>query len=367
MKKRKSSYRKPLRKNSLLPAYIALVVSLVVLSAFVLLGLASMLLIHYGILPRDVDLGTGSLWFLIAIIVAITIAVTWLIMRKIMRPIEDVRIAVRKVSEGDFTVKLNEDSLFGSVREMNIDFNSMVEELSEKQILNNDFAAAMSHEMKTPLAAIEGYATLLQSKNLSQGQREEYLNRIILNTRSVSSLTSDILKLSRLENESETPELVEYSLDEQIRLAILALEGKWSLKGLDFEIELEEIPYLGRENLTNTIITNILSNAVKFSPQGGKVTVTLSKGSDDIYFGVKDEGPGMDKKEVRHIYERFYRSEKARRHEGNGLGLALVKKCVDIIGAKIEVETEPGEGSLFKVYFPLPGEPAKAETPSPEA
>ena len=271
------------------------------------------------------------------------------------RPLEiilDISDASKEVAKGNFNVHLDENIPAKEVRELAHNFNIMTKELAGTEMLRNDFVENVSHEFKTPLTAIEGYVTLLQKKDLSDEKREEYTKRILTNTRRLNSLVGNILLLSRLENQEIAISKTRFSLDEQIRETLLMLEEQWSRKKLDLDIELEECNYLGSADLLAQVWQNLLGNAFKFAPENSTVRIILRQNESGIFVEVSDAGPGIPAELQKRIFEKFYQGDTSRSSQGNGLGLALVKRIVDLHDGRISVQSVIGEGSTFTVQLP---------------
>jgi signal transduction histidine kinase len=225
----------------------------------------------------------------------------------------------------------------------------MAHELNSTEILQTDFVSNVSHEFKTPINAIEGYSTLLQgSETLAPGDRE-YVDKILLNTQRLSSLVGSILLLSKLENQQIPTNQKEYRLDEQIRQSVVALETAWVQKDIELDVELERISYLGSEPMMRHVWDNLISNAIKFSPQGGAVKLQLGKKGRKLVFTIEDPGPGLSEEARKHIFDKFYQADNSHKQEGNGLGLALVKRILTIEKGQITAENIPEGGCRFSV------------------
>lgn len=282
----------------------------------------------------------------------VSFTLTLLASRYFFSPIHDLIVALNAVAKGDFKIRLPETRIWSDLHEVNINFNRMVKELNSIELLQSDFIQDVSHEIKTPLAAIEGYATLLSSCSLTAEQKE-YLDRILESSRRLSSLTGNILTLSKLENQQILPEKKLFLLDEQLRQCILSMEPLWSEKNIDLDIDLQEVRYSGNESLLSQVWTNLLSNAIKFTPKGGTITVCLVNLESGIRVSFKDTGIGMDEDVQAHIFNKFYQADHSRNSSGNGLGLALVKRILVLSGGDIQVESSPGHGSVFTVTLPV--------------
>lgn len=290
---------------------------------------------------------------LILIGVMVSTFLTIWISRRLLRPIEHLIESMRLVAEGDFSVRLPESHQDTPIDNMNRNFNKMVKELNSIEMLQSDFIQNVSHEFKTPLAAIDGYASLLEDAPLEEEYHSYALN-ISKSTRQLSTLTGNILKLSRLEQQAIVTEKEYYFLDEQLRKAILSLEPLWDKKKLNIDLELPAVEYYGNPGLIYQVWTNLFSNAIKFTPSQGSILVEMNEDSQGIKVAIHDTGSGMDDDVIRHIFDKFYQGEHSRHVEGNGLGLALVKKILDLCGGTIEVSSRPDCGSTFSVWLPKP-------------
>lgn len=292
-------------------------------------------------------------WY--AIIAGIIAGVITLIFvsKMVARPIVSLNEAMKKVSQGDFTPKLDSHSSgIHEIRESYESFNRMTKELASTEILQTDFVSNVSHEFKTPINAIEGYTMLLQDTVVSEEQNE-YVEKILYNTKRLSELVGSILLLSKLENKGIQNRFEFFCLDEQIRKAIVSLEHKWTAKNIEFDVDMETIVYRGNESLLYHVFANLIDNAIKFNREGGKITVRLEKRETNIVFSVSDEGPGIDDNAKHHIFDKFYQANNSHSGEGNGLGLALVKRILDIHKGSIEVNNnEDGIGCTFTVTLP---------------
>ena len=236
--------------------------------------------------------------------------------------------------------------------ELSHNFNIMAEELRSNEYLHKEFVSSVSHEFKTPIASIEGYATLLQNHNLSSEKHDHYVEKILENSRRLTNLSGNILMLSKLENQEIVLGKTEYQLDEQIRKCILMLENKWSAKNIEFDLELPRQIYYGSESLLEQVWINILDNAIKHSSVGGIVHINIRQTDTQLTVTIADHGDGMTEDVKKHIFEKFYQGDSSRKAEGNGLGLALVKRIVELCKGTVIVESSPGTGAMFFVTLP---------------
>lgn len=290
------------------------------------------------------------LWLLVfSVIIGITVSIVINII--LLRPVVKLSKAMKQVAAGDFGIRLKSNSGIQEIRDSYDSFNLMVGELEATETLQTDFVANVSHEFKTPINAIEGYATLLQGG--SDGpQQQGYVERILMNTRRLSTLVGNILLLSKVSNHSIPVAKATYRIDEQIRQAIVLLEPQWTAHNVDFDVDMDEITWTGPENLMHHVWSNLIGNAIKFGPEGGLVQINLKHTDGRYEFSVTDSGSGVPEEERQRIFHKFYQLDSSHTQEGNGLGLALVKQIVDGCGGDISVENLPEGGCKFTVKLP---------------
>ncbi len=275
--------------------------------------------------------------------------VTGFLSRLFFDPIKKLGDAMETVARGDFSVRLDTGEGAREIREIYAGFNLMVHELASTEILQTDFVSNVSHEFKTPINAIEGYTTLLQGgENLDEDQKR-YVQKILFNTHRLSDLVGNILLLSKIENQSIPTNQIRYSLDEQIRQSIVALEPAWEPKDIEFDVDMDRVDFLGSENLMRHVWDNLIGNAIKFSPRCGLVRIRLRQQGWQILFTVEDQGPGITEEAQKHIFDKFYQADSSHKEEGNGLGLALVKRVLTLEGGRIQAENIRGGGCRFTV------------------
>ncbi len=275
--------------------------------------------------------------------------VTGFVAKVFFDPIGQLRKAMEKVADGDFSVRLEGKYSSKEIMEIYSGFNLMAHELAATEILQTDFVSNVSHEFKTPINAIEGYSMLLQGGENLDGEQREYVDKILFNTQRLSSLVGSILLLSKLENQQIPTDQTSYRLDEQIRQSIVCMEPAWEKKDIEFDVEMEKVEYIGNENMMRHVWDNLIGNAVKFSPRGGTVEIHLIRRGESIVFTVDDCGPGLTEEAQRHIYDKFYQADSLHKHEGNGLGLALVKRIVSIEKGEVVAENLKDGGCRFTV------------------
>lgn len=297
------------------------------------------------------SMGVGTYWVAMAVVAAIIIH--QVSCAKYDKPMRRLSRAMRAVAQGDFTVSVqpvHKRNKFDYMDLMFEDFNSMVHELSSIETMKDDFIANVSHEIKTPLAVIRGYASALQRGKLSEEEQREYAATIASASESLSVLISNILRLNKLENQEIVPNAAPYDLTRQLSDCALAHEEQWERKHIDFDAQLEErVMILADESMLEIVFNNLIANAIKFTEPGGRIVLRQEKAGGDVVVTVSDTGCGMDEETVKHIFDKFYQGDSSHSREGNGLGLALVKRVLDISGGSIAVRSAPGEGSEFIV------------------
>ena len=267
-------------------------------------------------------------------------------------PITQLGDAMKKVADGDFSVRLTADKGIREIEDIYANFNLMAKDLGATEILQTDFVSNVSHEFKTPINAIEGYATLLQGDENLSPEMEQYVEKILFNTKRLSGLVGNILLLSKVDNQVIQSRVSTFRLDEQIRQSVVLLEPKWEEKDLEFDVDLERVEYTGNESMLMHVWNNIIGNAIKFDPPGGYVGIKMKQRDGEITVTVEDSGPGVDEEAKKHIFDRFYQADSSHKEEGNGLGLALVKRIVDANKGRVTVENRIGSGCRFTVVLP---------------
>jgi len=277
--------------------------------------------------------------------------------RKIMvdRPVKQILKATEQITAGDFNVKLKPSHLYKNYDAYDVimeNINKMAEELSRNEVLKSDFISNVSHEIKTPLSVISNYALMLGDEGLSAAEKEEYTKKIISATARLTSLVANILKLNKIENQA-IGEKKNIPLGDFLGEIILGFEGAIEEKNINLECDIADITVSADKTFMEIICGNLLSNAVKFTDEGGEITVTLKAEGENAVLCVADTGCGMDEETGKRIFDKFYQGDTSHSGEGNGLGLSLVKKVIDIIGGEISVKSEKGKGSVFTVKWKM--------------
>ncbi|MFQ7077179.1 MAG: two-component sensor histidine kinase [Oscillospiraceae bacterium] len=342
---------KPKSKSNLWFLFVVIVLA-AMLVTFVVIGAVMALLFALDVIPAQQQFAPLPFMMLIIVSIVIGTGISLIVGRSILQPIGRLSDALDTVAKGDFSIRLDEKTKVREISRMYENFNAMTRELSGIETLRSDFIANVSHEFKTPLTAIEGYAALLRNRELTEKQRKDYLDKIAGNARKLSELTGNILWLSKLENQSVIPNKKYYRLDEQIRKTVLSLENEWSVKHLDFDIALPKTDFFGNEGLLYHVWFNLIGNAIKFSHENQTVKISMEEADGEVVVVIADSGCGMEEEAQRHIFEKFYQADKSHAKEGNGLGLTLVKRIVDLCNGHIAVESQLKKGSVFIVRLP---------------
>lgn len=310
--------------------------------------------IDYKSIPLAKQISLVVFWILIAAI--FTVLTNHQIRKYYQEPIEDFSDAARKVASGDFSVYLAPRHTADKSTQLDVlfsDFNKMVEELGSIETLKTDFFSNVSHEIKTPLAVIQNNAELLSMTPLTEAQRKEYTDNILLATKRLSGLITNMLKLNKLEKQVIQPKPEPYDLCAQLCECALQFEDMWDKKNIDFIADIEDRAQICADRgLLELVWTNLLSNALKFTPDGGTVTLSQRSSGEEITVSVADTGCGMDSQTVKHIFDKFYQGDTSHSTEGNGLGLALVQRILQLSDGTVTVKSKVGKGSVFTVTLP---------------
>ncbi len=296
-----------------------------------------------------------ALIFFVAVNTGLAVLVIY--SKRITDPINSMIDAADRISRGDFSVRIKVPEEGHPLFELSKQFNAMAEELSGIEIFRNSFINDFSHEFKTPLVSIRGFAKQLEKGNLTEEQTREYSGIIVYETERLVNMATNILQLNKLENQSMITERHTFSLDEQIRKCILLLEKQWEKKKIELNIDMQDISYYGNEDLMNHIWVNIISNSIKFVDEGGQIEITAAATEDIAVVSIKDNGIGIPQEALDHICEKFYQADSSHKSEGNGLGLALVNEIVKLCGGNISIESQVGVGTSVNVFLPLEKEP----------
>lgn len=317
----------------------------------------SMLIYGYVDEKSGGDRAIVSLVMLLVIVfLSIVTTLLDLVRRHIMvdKPVEKILSATEKITSGDFSVYVEPIHGYGKYDEFDVimeNLNTLAAELSKTEVLKTDFVSNVSHELKTPLAIIRNYAMLLQKDGLTDEERKKYAQVLVDTSGRLADLVANILKLNKLENRKILPEKERIRLDESLAEAVIGLEDLIDKKGLELDCDLDEISVLSVAGYLEIVWNNLLSNAIKFTDAGGRVALTLKNVNGNAVVTVSDSGCGIDPETGKRIFDKFYQGDTSHAKEGNGLGLALVKRVIDVLGGEISVESELGKGSTFTIVL----------------
>lgn len=338
--------RKP-RKS----AFVIGAISFFVLVAFVM---QIAILVYDFIIQKTSNKTLIAILILIMIVIlSVVITIFDIIRRKIMvdRPVKRIISATEKIASGDFSVRLEINHTYDKYNEFDEimeNLNIMASELSKTEILKKDFISNISHEIKTPLSIIQSYAMLLQDKDLSDTEREKHAKTLLKASRRLSSLVANILQLTKLENQALKLSPEKINLSDLVAELVIENEEAIEGKGLELECDIDKVEIISERSYIEIIISNLLSNAIKFT-DSGKISVSVKKENDQAIIKISDTGIGISRADGEKIFDKFYQADTSRATIGNGLGLALVKRVIDILGGEISVVSELGKGSTFTV------------------
>ncbi len=343
---KRSKLKPELKRKFGISWYLALVVTGELLVA---LGVATFLSYNFQDFFHELlNIPTAAWVVIFGLLIGCTLA--FVLNRLLLIPIRRLDESMESVARGDFTVRLGEESHFRDIEHIYKNFNLMVRELGANEMLKSDFISNVSHEIKTPVTAIEGYAMLLQDTEMTK-EEARYVEKILLNTKKLSELVGNILLLSRLDNQNIEAKSESFRLDEQIRQSLLMLEQRWTEKELELDVEMDPVLYSANQGIFIHVWNNLIGNAVKFTPKGSTVKIRLSESEGGVLFTVEDQGNGIDEETKKRIFDKFYQGDSSHKSEGNGLGLSLVKKILDIHHGEISQENTE-DGCRFTVKLP---------------
>ncbi len=340
------------KKRYLMPMqlWFVIIVFLLLIFTAVAVGIIFLIMVAVGIV-YDNDL-ISLLFYLLCASVIIGTLTASIFGMLVLRPYRKLNDATQEIASGNFDVRIE---LKGpkEVAQLAENFNIMAKELGSIETLRDDFISNVSHEFKTPVASIKGFAKLLKKDTISKENREEYLDVIIKESDRLAKLTGNVLLLAKLERQEITPAKNEYLLDEQLRQAILILEPEWKRKSIVISTNLENALFYGNEEMLIQVWINLIGNAIKFTPENGTITVSILKDSIGYSIEISDSGIGMNEDTINRMFDKFYQGDKSRSSEGNGLGLALVDRIVKMHEGKLTVTSSLGQGTTVHIVLPV--------------
>lgn len=324
----------------------------IMIASGVLTGLCFMFLFAIGIFPIP-HLAT-FLYPLVALLVSIIIgtSISAVASEKILKPLNQLIKATKVVATGDFTIRVEEINGYSELANLIRNFNHMVEELGSIEMFRNGFINDFSHEFKTPIVSIRGFAKQLQNDNLSPEKRKEYTEIIISESERLANMSANVLLLNKFENQQFITNKTEYELDEQIRDCVILLEKQWINKNIDINLDLEPIKIFNNQEMLSHLFINLIENSIKYSNDNGNIAISCIETVDSILFKISDDGKGMDENTQKRIFDKFFQGDKSHAIKGNGLGLSIVKRIVELCKGEIVVESEVNKGTSFTVKLP---------------
>ncbi len=318
-------------------------------------GLIIMVLFKTGAMDEISEITlVRSFLILSAVSLVLGTLLTSLFSSRLLQPFRILVDGMEKLSRGNFDTRIDLKAPIAKeeFKKIGSSFNSMAEQLGRVGVLHNDFINNFAHEFKTPIVSIKGFAKILKNKNLTEEERKEYLDIIISEADRLSTLSKNVLSLSKVENRMALFDATEYDVTEQVRNAIILLQNKWSNKNQELNINLEECRITGNEELLDLVWINLIDNAIKYTQENGIIVIELSDKGDSVQFVVKDNGKGLSPKEQERMFEKFYQGDASHSSEGNGIGLTLVSKVVEMHHGLISVESKVNVGTTFIVSLP---------------
>lgn len=343
---------KPGRKRLTLLVFLVLIVFTILVASIVGGGGFLYLMFRLGLMqPLTAGRFPMVLSFLLVVSVFISAIITTVAGNLSMRSMDRFIDTTKEVASGNFNVRFDTSGP-AELSRFTTSLNEMVKELGGMETLRDDFVSNISHEFKTPVTSIKGFTKLLKKGNLTEEQRREYLDIILMEAERLTQLSSNVLLLSRLNTTDRLTEVAEYSLDDQLQRVILLLDQQLENKRLDIDADLQSCRITSNRELLQQVWLNLLGNAVKFTPEGGRITVALRCDRDTVTVSVADTGIGMEPEVQKRIFDKFFQGERSHTSEGNGLGLSLVRRILDLCGGTVEAASRPGEGSVFTVRMP---------------
>ena len=345
-------WRGKLRIKSFRLELIIIIFFLMLLTSGFTVGVYAILQLIFPAL-KNFDTVASSASTLIACTIIGT-GVAALLTKWLLIPLKEMIHATERIAKGDFKVHIqetfDEGSDFGILQRS---FNHMAGELDGIELFRNDFINNFSHEFKTPIVSIQGFAHQLRAGGLTPEEEREYIRIIATESDRLAKMATNILLLSKLENQAIVTDKTEFYLDEQIRTCLLLLEKQWDAKNIDLNLDLDEVKYCFNETMLSHVWVNLLGNAIKFTPEGGCITCALKNNSTAVTVTISDTGCGMDESTQKHIFEKFYQGDTSHTGDGNGIGLTIVGRILVLCGGRIDVQSKPDAGSTFTVTLPV--------------
>lgn len=305
-----------------------------------------------------VDFYVQEIFYILAlayVIVAAGFGIAAIFTYVLLSPLNDIMDAADRVANGDYSVRVNPHG-FGKLQELGEKFNNLTEELDSVETLRNDFINNFSHEFKTPIVSIRGFAKMLERNDIPEEDKKEYLQIIIKESERLSELSTNVLTLTKIEKQAILTNTESFNVSEQIRLALAILEGKWSEKNIEVCLDADEILLHGNKNLLDHVWINLLDNAIKFSPNNETVRIEAETDKDNFVLRFINAGAPIPKEHIPNLFDKFFQGDPSRITKGNGIGLAIVKKVVELHHGEIRLAQSDETQTVFEVLLPLHNE-----------
>lgn len=330
-----------------------LIVFLIMMSTVCFGGFLVITFVKLGLL--SIDRPSRLVPFLIIVISSVILGTitSAIVSRRLLKPLNDLITATKEVAKGNYQVEVPmQHSIHSELDTLIESFNHMTQELAGVELMHRNFINDFSHEFKTPIVSIQGFAKQLENPDIDEQTKREYTAIIRKETNRLTHLSSNILYLTRLENQHIVTNRTWYALDEQLRSCIVLLQEKWEDKHIELHLSLDEIKYYGNEEMMAQVWVNMLDNAIKYTPQDGDISVSCYRYGKALKVKIQDSGPGMSDKVIHHIFDKFYQGDSAHKSEGNGLGLAITKRILELHNGEIYVKGNPSKGTVFTIVLP---------------
>jgi len=348
---------KPFRIRTL---KVRLIISIfVMITAVYGLITLTLLLVYHGGLFEAYELfqsGRLSMLFLIVIFFIISVVIGALVFYRFnqlfLTPLNELGAALKQVEKGHYNVAVSTDVRVRELHRLMNGFNRMTKEISSAQLLKKDFISYFSHEFKTPITSIRGFSRQIKERELDPAKQKEYIDIIYRESGRLIKLSSNVLTLTKLDHQTTLTEMKAFSLDEQLRRTLLVLERQWTEKGLELILDLQQVKIMNNEEIIQQIWVNVLSNAINYSHQGGQLKIQCKKDGECVKVRIRDYGAGMPDAVRERIFEEFYQGDASRGAGGNGLGMTIVKRIIDLCGGKIVIKSQLQKGTIVIVYLP---------------
>lgn len=341
------------QKRAILTILFSAMVFIILAITMLIVGSALFLMIETGLI---VGINSPNIWIFIVIIaigsIFIGTFVAAIMSRVPLKPINQLINGMNILADGDYNIRIHLGNI-SILKELSNSFNALANELQKTEMISSDFINNFSHEFKTPIVSIRGFAKLLKKGNLSEENENEYLDIIMEESSRLADMSTKVLDLTKVENQNILTDISMFNLSEQIRNCILLLETKWIEKNLDILANFDEFKVNGNEELLKQVWINILDNAIKFSPEYGQIDILIRDSNDSIIVSIENEGRDISLDESDRIFDKFWQADQSRSSQGNGIGLSIAKRIIELHKGGISVDSSK-DGTIFFMELPKP-------------